>query len=152
MTDSNADNEPPKPTAFSTFILAVASGDLRTAEAQLADDIEWVLMPYGQKLKGKQAVLPWLKAGAASEKEPEIINDVATNNWGVFEYWNIGTATQELIEFGKKQGWPFPKDPDSLIGQRYKVAQCFVYHLDKEGKIELMRQYLDAGSVWNQFK
>ena len=138
MTDSNADSKAPKPgstaTAFSTFILAVASGDLKIAEAQLADNIEWVLMPYGQKLKGKQEIIPWLKAAAASEKEPEIINDAATNDWGVFEYWNIGTATQELIEFGKKQGWSFPKDPNSLIGQRYKVAQCFVYRLDKQEK------------------
>jgi hypothetical protein len=96
--------------------------------------------------------MPWLAAGAASEKEPEIISDLATADWGVFEYWNIGTATRELIEFGKKHGWPFPKDPDSLIGQKYKVAQCFVYRLNESAKIVLMRQYLDAGSVWAQFK
>jgi hypothetical protein len=32
------------------------------------------------------------------------------------------------------------------------VAQCFVYHLDDDGRIDVMRQYLDAGSVWAQFK
>lgn len=116
-------------TVFSAFILAVASGDLNAAEAKLSDRIEWHQMPYGQKLTGKREVMPWLKAGAASEKEPEIINDVAANDWGVFEYWNVGTATRELIEFGKSQGWLFPKDPNSLVGQKYKVAQCFVYHL-----------------------
>ena len=72
---------------------------------------------------------------------------------GVFSrYWNVGTATRELIEFGKSQGWLFPKDPNSLVGQKYKVAQCFVYHLDEQGKIDVMRQYLDTGSVWAQFK
>jgi SnoaL-like domain len=127
MIDSNSADGTLKPktgaTPLSTFILAVASGDLGTAEAQLADDVEWYQMPYGQKLTGKQEILPWLKAGAASEKEPEIINDVAMGDWGVLEYWNVGTATQELIEFGKVHGWPFPKDPDSLVGQKYRVAQ-----------------------------
>ncbi len=56
-------------------------------------------MPYGQKLVGKREVMPWLIAGAASEKEPKIINDVAANDWGVFEY--VGTATRELIEFAE---------------------------------------------------
>jgi hypothetical protein len=31
-------------TPFSTFILAIVSGDMTTAEAQIADDIEWGLM------------------------------------------------------------------------------------------------------------
>ena len=59
----------PTETPFSTFIFAVASGDLVTAEAQLTDDIEWDLMPHNQILKGKDQVIPWLKAGAASEKK-----------------------------------------------------------------------------------
>ena len=68
---------------------------------------------------------------------------------GVFRIRNVGTVTWELIEFGKSQGWLFPKDPNSLVGQKYKVAQCFVYHLDEQGKIDVMRQYLDTGSVWS---
>jgi hypothetical protein len=156
MSNIEGSNEGKAPrsigTPLSTLILAVASGDMATVEALLADDIEWDQMPYSKKVKGKQEVMSWLKAGSASEKEPEVINDVMADRWGVFEYWNVGTATQELIEFGKKHGWPFPKDPNSLIGQKYRVAQCFVYHLDSGGKIDLMRQYLDAGSVWAQFK
>lgn len=139
-------------TPFSRFIAAVASGNLSAAEALLADDIEWGLMPTGQKLKGKAEVMPWLKAGAASRKEPVTISDLATKDWGIFEYWNIGVVTQELVVFGNQQKWPWPKDPNSLIGQKYKVAQCFVWHLNAEGKIRLMRQYLDTGSVWSQFK
>ena len=96
--------------------------------------------------------MAWLKAGSASEKRPEIINNVLADKWGVFEYWNVGTVTRELLEFGKKQRWPFPRDPEKLVGQKYRVAQCFVYHLNCDGRIELMRQYLDADSVWAQFK
>jgi hypothetical protein len=139
-------------TPLSTLIFGVASGDMGAVDAQLSDDIEWDQMPYNQKVKGKKDVMRWLTAGSTSEKKPEIINNILAGKWGVFEYWNIGTATKELIEFGEKQGWPFPKDPSSLIGQKYRVAQCFVYHLDGDGRIDLMRQYLDAGSVWAQFK
>jgi len=139
-------------TPLSTLIFGVATGDMGVVGAQLAKDIEWDQMPYNQKVRGKKEVMKWLAAGSTSEKKPEVINDMLAGRWGVFEYWNIGTATEELIEFGEKQGWPFPKEPHSLIGQKYRVAQCFVYHLDDDGHIDLMRQYLDAGSVWAQFK
>ena len=149
-------NEALKPgsaaTPFSTFIFAVASGDMATAEAQIADDIEWGLMPYNKALKGKNEVIPWLKAAAADQKKPVAITNAIAKDWGVFEYWNIGTVSEEVIAFGNQQKWPWPKDPKSFLGQPYRVAQCFVYHLDSEGKIDFMRQYLDTGSVWAQLK
>jgi hypothetical protein len=125
---------------------------MTTVEALLADDAEWGMMAVNHTLKGKGEIIPWLKAGATSQKEPVVINDLAIKEWGVFEYWNIGTFTEELLEFGRQQGWLFPGDPNSLVGRRYKVAQCFVYHINAEGKIDLMRQYLDTGSVWAQFR
>jgi hypothetical protein len=149
-------NEALKPgstaTPFSTFIFAVASGDMATAEAQIADDIEWGLMPYNKALKGKNEVIPWLKAAAADQKKPVAITNAIAKDWGVFEYWNIGTVSEEVIAFGNRQKWPWPKDPKSFLGQPYRVAQCFVYHLNSEGKIDFMRQYLDTGSVWAQLK
>lgn len=135
-----------------TLIQAVASRDMATAEAQLADDIEWDQMPYNKKVKGKQDVMKWMKTGSADQKKPEIFNDFMGCDWGVLEYWNVGTVSPELIAFGKVRRWPFPKDPESLVGQTYRVAQCFVYHLDNCRKIDLMRQYLDAGSIWAQFR
>jgi hypothetical protein len=64
-------------TPFSAFISAVVSGNLPAAEALFADDIEWGLTSTGQKLKGKAEVMPWLRAGAASRKEPVTISDPA---------------------------------------------------------------------------
>lgn len=107
-------------------------------------------MPYNKVLKGKGELIPWLKAGYSSQKGPIAISNVATKDCGMFEYWNIGTVTEELINFGIQQDWPWAKDPMAFMGRKYKVAQCFVYH-DSSGKIGFMRQYLDAGSVWDQF-
>jgi len=81
-----------------------------------------------------------------------VISNALAKDWGVFEYWNIGTVSEEVIAFGNRQKWPWPKDPKSFLGQPYRVAQCFVYHLNAEGKIDFMRQYLDTGSVWAQLK
>ena len=139
-------------TPMSTLIYAVVSGDMATVEAQITDDIEWGVMPYYKVLKGKAEVMQILRAGSAEHKEPITITNAATKDWGVFEYWNIGTVSEELIVYGNEHKWPWPKDPNSLLGQKYRVAQCFVYHMNAEGKIDFMRQYLDAGSIWAQFK
>src|ERR1700735_2919716 len=67
-------------TPFSTFIWAIASGDIATAEAQITDDVEWGLMRYNKVLKGKNEVIPWLRAGSSSKKEPITISNVATKD------------------------------------------------------------------------
>jgi len=139
-------------TPFSILIFAIASGDLATIEAQLTEDIEWGLMPYDKVLKGKGQVIPWLKTAGADQKEPLPITNAFAKDWGVFEYWNIGVVSEDVVKFGNEQKWPWPKNPESIIGQKYKVAQCFVYHVNPEGKIDFMRQYMDTGSIWAQFK
>ena len=141
-----------KATPFSILIFAIASGDIATIESKIADDIEWGLMPYNKVLKGKELVMSWLKTASADQKEPLPITNAFAKDWGVFEYWNIGTVSEEVIKFGNEQKWPWPKNPESFVGQKYKVAQCFVYHINQEGKIDLMRQYMDTGSIWTQFK
>lgn len=146
-TDSNTEDTP-----MSIFIDAVSKGDVEKAGTQIADEIVWGLMPYNKELRGKEEVIPWLTAAAADQKEPAIITNALAEDWGVFEYWNIGTVSEEVIQFGNSQNWPWPRDPKNFLGQKYRVAQCFTYHLNADGKIDFMRQYLDTGSVWSQFK
>ena len=47
---------------------------------------------------------------------------------------------------------PFPGDINSIIGKKYKVPVCFIYHINAKGQIDLLREYLDTASVINQFK
>jgi hypothetical protein len=142
-----------KATPMSTLIYAVALEDMETAEAQITDDIEWGVMPYNKVLKGKAYVMAMLKTGSTQHKKPVTITNAATKNWGVYEYWNIGTVTEDLIKYGNEHHWPWPmKDPHTIVGQGYRISQCFVYHINAEGKIDFMRQYLDTGSAWAQFK
>jgi ketosteroid isomerase-like protein len=141
-----------KATPFSAFLWAVVSGDIASAEAQLTDDVEWGLMPYNKVLKGKDRVIPWLRAAAADQKKPVVISNAVADNWGVFEYWNIGIVSDAVINLGNKQGWPWPDDPEKFKGKEYRIAQCFTYHFNADGKIDFMRQYLDTGSVFAQFE
>jgi hypothetical protein len=60
-------------------------------------------MPYNKVLKGKGEVVPWLRAGSGDQKKPIVITDAIAKDWGVFEYWNIGTVSEEVIKFGNEQ-------------------------------------------------
>jgi hypothetical protein len=149
-------------TPFSTFFWAALKATLKTTpeaddwvipEAQFADDVEWDMMNNGQIRKGKQEVIPFLKAGGyGSHKDPVAICNVATKEWGVWEYWNIGTLSEEIVDFARQSKWSFPGDPRSLIGRTYKIPVCFVYHLNAQGKIDLVREYLDTQSLMTQFE
>jgi hypothetical protein len=150
---NNKDLEPDSTTTpFSRFFWAAWHDDWTTAEAQFADDVEWEMMSNNQIRKGKTGVMPWLKASKyASQKEPVPISNRADKEWGVWEYWNVGTIKEGIVEFAKQSKWPFPADASTIIGQKYKVPVCFIYHINAVGKIDLVREYLDVGSVIAQF-
>jgi hypothetical protein len=146
-------------TPFSTFYWAAirylqdgAQADRDTAEAQFADDIEWDMMNNGQVRKGKAEVLTWCWSGGfASHKQPVIIHNSASGEWGVWEYWNIGTLTADVVAFAKASKWPFPPHADRLVGRTYMIPVCFVYHINPQNKIDTVREYLDTQSLMAQF-
>lgn len=140
------------PTPFSIFGYHLSGGDDEAAMAQLTEDIEWDLMPNGQMYKGKEQVSQFCKAGwkGANKRTPEVINDVAGSDWGVFEYWNRATIAEGSTEFARVAKLPFPGDIRSALGHEFKVAVCFVYHFNEQGKIDLIREYTDMGSIMAQ--
>jgi hypothetical protein len=140
-------------TVFRRLFESGRKNDFDTMADTIADDCEWVLMPNMKTFKGKQAVVELCKGGKlASDKTPDIMFDVAAPNWGVFEYMNRGTITKELAAFAATSGWQFPVDPSTLVGRQYSVPVCFVYHINAQGKIYLLHEYLDLGSLMTQLK
>jgi hypothetical protein len=140
-------------TPFSTFFWAAMKDDWVTATAQFSEDIEWDMMSNNQVRKGKKDVMSWLNASKyASQKKPVVMSNRADKEWGVWEYWNVGTIDKGIAEFAKQWGWPFPADVSTIIGKQYKVPVCFIYHINAMGKIDLVREYIDIGSVMAQFK
>jgi hypothetical protein len=140
-------------SVFLTLFESGRKNDFEAMAETIDDNCEWVLMPNMKSFKGKKAVVELCKSGKlASDKMPEILLDVATAEWGVFEYMNRGTVTKELSAFAATSGWQFPLDPSTLVGQHYEVPVCFVYHINSTGKIYLLHEYLDLGSLMKSFK
>ena len=140
-------------TVFRTLFESGRNNDFETMASTIDEDCEWILMPNMKSFKGKKDVAELCKGGKlASDKIPEIMFDVATPEWGVFEYINRGTITKELSAFAATSGWQFPTDPGTLVGQQYAVPVSFIYHINEKGKIYLLHEYLDLGSLMKQFK
>jgi limonene-1,2-epoxide hydrolase len=140
-------------TPFSRLTWALLADDYGAVAAQLAD--EWVMMPNLQKFSGKDDVIKFMKAGKeASTKEPVPLVNVANNEWGVWEYINVGTVTKNMRILAATDA-DFQlgaKDTSAFEGRRYFVAICFVYHINAEGKIFLVHEYLDLENLKKQFK
>jgi hypothetical protein len=137
-------------TPFSKLAYHLINAEDEAVNEALADNIVWTMMPNGTVLDGKEQVFGFLKPAFMSveKRKPELIGNVALKDWGVFEYWNSGIIDDNVIAFAQSF-WSqnrLPVDRDSIIGKEYKVAVCFVYHINTEGKIDLVREYLDIGS------
>jgi ketosteroid isomerase-like protein len=149
----DADSEKSPFTVFRTLFESGKNNDFDAMAETIADDCEWVVMSNMKSFKGKKDVVALCEAGKlASDKTPEIILDNATAEWGVFEYMNRGVITESLSRFAASSGWQSPVDPSTLVGRKYEVPVCFVYHLNAQGKICLLHEYLDLGSLMEQFK
>lgn len=77
----------------------------------------------------------------------KITFDAATPEWGVFEFVNEGTVASGIVDFAAHSEWQFPMDPDALVGRRYAVPVCAVYHINAEGKLDRIHEYTDAASL-----
>jgi hypothetical protein len=140
-------------TVFRTLFESGRDNDFDAVAETIADDCKWVLMSNMTSFKGKKDVVALCKAGKlASEKNPEIISDRATSEWGVFEYMNRAVITESLSALAATSGWQFPADPSTLVGRKYEVPVCFVYNIDAQGKIYRVHEYLDLASLMEQFE
>ena len=143
----------PGGTPFSQFYPAVLNCEWAKAEAMLAENVVWTMMPNNQILKDRNETMAFIKASvSAAQREPAVMGDVFLKEWGVWEYWNIGTVTNDLVGFVRASGWPLPNAGQGLAGKRYKVGICFVYHVNASGHIDLVREYLDVGTVIAQLR
>jgi ketosteroid isomerase-like protein len=63
---------------------------------------------------------------------------------------NRGVITESLSALVATSGRQLASDPSTLVGRKYEVPVCFVYHLNAQGKIYLLREYLDLASLMEQ--
>jgi len=140
------------PTIFRTLFESSENNDFDAVAGAIHEECEWMLMSSGEIFKGGKNIVALCKAGKlASVKKPEIMFDVANAEWGIFEYMSRGVITNAFANLAAASSWQFPVAPAALVGRRYALPVCIVYHTNAQRKIYLLQEYLDLGSLTNQF-
>jgi steroid delta-isomerase-like uncharacterized protein len=103
------------------------------------DDIEWLVVPTGDVIRGK-ASLAELAAnhwGASPDRTKRLLNLFATEDYACMEYTSGGTLTGE-VDFRSIKIAP--------SGRTYEIRCCFVFHF-RNGRIDRVHEYFDMDTV-----
>lgn len=127
---------------------AVSRGDWDTALGYFAPDCRWTLMPPGTTFRGRAEVAAFMRSGfgaSAERAEPDVRNQFATDEQGVYEYTSRGVIdARRAQEFAAKVGIAGPGGTDlaaKLEGQPFEVHVCFVYRVNADGQIDRVNEY-----------
>ena len=124
---------------------AGGSGDWGTVSGYFSPACTWTLMPPGTTFRGSAEVVKFMQSGlgaAAEREQADVRNEFATDEWGVFEYTSRGVIDAErAAQFVQKIGTAGPSAED-LTGRRFEVPVCFVYHVNAEGLIDQVNEYV----------
>lgn len=103
------------------------------------DDIEWLVVPTGDVIRGKASFAKMAKNhwAASPDRTKKLISLFAVQDYACMEYTSGGTLTGE-VDFGSIEFAP--------SGLTYEIQCCFVFHF-KNGKIDRVHEYFDMDTV-----
>lgn len=88
-------------------------------------------MPPGTTFRGRDEIVGCMRGGfgaSAERAEPDVRNEFATDDQGVFEYTSRGViGAQRAVEFAAQLGVAGPAGDDlagQLAGQQFEVPVC----------------------------
>ena len=121
---------------------ALFSKDLPPILDVLDENVEWLIVPTGDILKGKDeigklALNHWV---ATPDRIKKLVNLFASEDSACLEYITGGTLT-------KQADFPSIKIPPT--GKKYEFMCCFVFHITN-GKIDRVHEYFDMETVKRQ--
>ena len=110
--------------------------------ALVSEDMEAVLIPFGQTFQGKGGFREFMQGftGAFPDITIQVTNQVATDDQVVNEFTARGTHTGILMT---------PAGPIPPTGRTVNFIVCEVYRI-KNGKFTSLRNYQDAASLMRQ--
>jgi ketosteroid isomerase-like protein len=102
-------------------------------------NIEWLIVPTGDIIKGKDEFSKLAKNhwAASPNRIKTLINLFASEEYASLEYLTGGTLTGDA-DFGSTK--------IVATGAKYELQCCFVFHLTN-GKIDRVREYFDMETV-----
>ena len=122
---------------------AVRRGDWETMSGYFVPDCTWTLMPPGTTFHGPAEIAAFMRSGftAGTEREPDVRNEFATDEWGVFEYTSRGVIDpQRAAQFAGEIGVTGHR-ADDHAGRRFEIPVCFIYHVNTSGLIDRVSEY-----------
>ena len=105
-------------------------------------DIEWLIVPTGDTIKGKDQIakLAANHWAASPGRIKTLVNLFANEEYASLEYRTSGTLTNQA---------DFPSIKFEPTGKKYDFLCCFVFHI-KNGKIDRVHEYFDLETLKRQ--
>jgi ketosteroid isomerase-like protein len=121
---------------------ALFTEDLSTILDMLDENIEWLIVPTGDTLRGKAEIarLAPNHWAASPDRIKTLLNLFADEEYASLEYRTAGILTNKA---------DFPSMTFEATGQKYDFLCCFVFHI-KNGKIDRVHEYFDIETIKRQ--
>jgi ketosteroid isomerase-like protein len=125
-----------------TYFDALFGKDLNVILDMLDENIEWLIVPTGDTLKGKAEIAKlapnhW---AASPDRIKTLVNLFAGEEYASLEYRTAGTLTNQA---------DFPSIKFEATGKKYEFQCSFVFHI-ANGKIDRVHEYFDMETVKRQ--
>jgi steroid delta-isomerase-like uncharacterized protein len=125
-----------------TYFDALFTTDMNPMLELFDQDIEWLIVPTGDTIKGKDEIakLAANHWAASPGRIKTLVNLFASEEFACLEYRTGGTLTNQA---------DFPSIKFEPSGQKYDFLCCFAFHI-KNGKIDRVHEYFDMDTVKRQ--
>jgi ketosteroid isomerase-like protein len=125
-----------------TYFDALFGKNLKPILDMLDENIERLIVPTGDTLKGKEQIakLAPNHLAASPDRIKTLVNVFANEEFASLEYRTAGTLTNQA---------DFPSIEFEPTGKKYEFLCCFVFHI-KNGKIDRVHEYFDMETVRRQ--
>ncbi len=125
-----------------TYFDALFGKDLNPILEMIDDHIEWLIVPTGDTLKGKEQIarLASNHWAASPNRIKTLVNVFANEDFACLEYRTAGTLTNQA---------DFPSISFRPTEKHYEFLCCFVFHITN-GKIDRVHEYFDMETIKRQ--
>lgn len=125
-----------------TYFDALFGKDLTPILEMIDDHIEWLIVPTGDTLKGKEQIAKLASNhwAASPDRIKTLANVFASEEFACLEYCTAGALTNQA---------DFPSISFQPTGKHYEFLCCFVFHI-ANGKIDRVHEYFDLETIKRQ--
>lgn len=125
-----------------TYFDALFKEDLTSILEMIDDHIEWLIVPTGATLRGKEQITELVSNhwAASPDRIKTLVNVFASEEFACLEYRTAGKLSEQA---------DFPLISFQPIGKHYEFLCCFVFHIAND-KIDRVHEYFDLETIKRQ--